>query len=129
MKKIHVIAIVVIAISIGAIVTTFADSSTYGTFSEAKDTGEEMHVVGKLVADKEMIYDPMVDANKFVFYIKDNDGMECKVIFTGIKPQDFERSEQVVLTGAMQGADFYASKILMKCPSKYNNTEVVAAAK
>ena len=53
-----------------------------------------------------------------------NKGQERKVVFTGTKPQDFERSEQIVLTGQMVGNEFKASSILMKCPSKYNNDKV-----
>lgn len=126
MKKSHIIGILIIAIAIGAIVTTFADTSSYSTFQEAKTSGDETHVVAKLVKEKGMTYDPIKDANYFSFYVKDNQGIECKVIFSGTKPQDFERSEQIVLTGQMQGNEFFASKILMKCPSKYNNTEVGA---
>ncbi|GIV43287.1 MAG: hypothetical protein KatS3mg035_0410 [Bacteroidia bacterium] len=33
----------------------------------------------------------------------------------------FERSEQIVLTGKYSDDGFYADKILMKCPSKYND--------
>ena len=50
--------------------------------------------------------------------------LERKVIFLGSKPQDFERSEQIVLTGKMKGDEFLASKILMKCPSKYVEDEM-----
>jgi cytochrome c-type biogenesis protein CcmE len=46
------------------------------------------------------------------------------VVFTGTKPQDFERSEQIVLTGQMRGKEFHASKILMKCPSKYTQDKL-----
>ena len=64
----------------------------------------------------------------------DNQGKECKVEFTGTKPQDFERSEQIVLTGQMDNGKFQANKILMKCPSKYKQdqlevTEVKAQVK
>jgi cytochrome c-type biogenesis protein CcmE len=71
-----------------------------------------------------MTYDPVKDANYFAFYLTDNKGKECKVIFSGTKPQDFERSEQIVITGKMSGEEFHASKILMKCPSKYTNDKV-----
>lgn len=54
----------------------------------------------------------------------DEDGEETKVVFRGAKPQDIERSEKLVLTGQMTGDTFHASKILMKCPSKYNKDEV-----
>ena len=124
MKKSHIILLIIIAVAIGAIFRTFADSSTYGNFDEAKDNGTEIHVVGKLVKSKEMTYDPVKDANYFAFYLTDNKGKECKVIFSGTKPQDFERSEQIVITGKMAGEEFHASKILMKCPSKYTNDKV-----
>ncbi len=124
MKKSHIILLVIIAVAIGAILSTFADSSTYGNFDEAKENGSEIHVVGKLVKSKELVYDPVKDANYFSFYLTDNSGKECKVIFNGTKPQDFERSEQIVITGKMQGEEFHADKILMKCPSKYTNDKI-----
>lgn len=124
MKKSHIILLVIIAVAIGAIVSTFADSSTYGNFEDAKENSSEIHVVGKLVKDKELIYDPIKDANYFSFYLVDNKGEECKIVFNGTKPQDFERSEQIVITGKMQGNEFHADKILMKCPSKYTNDKI-----
>lgn len=124
MKKSSIIGIIIIAIAIGAIISTYADSSTYGNFAEAQQTQDELHVVGKLDKSKELIYNPKQDANYFAFYMHDNDGKACKVVFNGSKPQDFERSEQIVLTGKMKGEEFHASKILMKCPSKYNKDQV-----
>lgn len=118
----------IIAIAIGVIISTYADSSTYGSFAEAKEVQKELHVVGKLNKEKEMFYNPQKDANYFSFYMVDNKGTECKVIFNGTKPQDFERSEQIVLTGEMQNGNFYANKILMKCPSKYTQDKVEVTA-
>ena len=46
---------------------------------------------------------------------------EKKVILEKTKPQDFERSEQIVLIGKVEGDEFHASEILLKCPSKYND--------
>ena len=43
--------------------------------------------------------------------------------YNGTKPNDFERSEQIVIIGKMKGEEFAASGILMKCPSKYANPE------
>jgi cytochrome c-type biogenesis protein CcmE len=128
MKKSSIIGIVIIAIAIGAIISTYADSSTYGDFSDAKKTDSELHIAGQLNKAKELVYDPQKDANYFSFYLIDKAGKECKVVFTGTKPQDFERSEQIVLTGKMIGDEFYASKILMKCPSKYNQDQVEVKA-
>lgn len=124
MKRSSIIGMVVIAIAIGVIMSTYADSSTYGTFSDAVESQKELHVVGVLQKEKELVYNPEVDANHFSFYMIDNEGKECKVVFAGAKPQDFERSEQIVLTGKMVGDSFQANKILMKCPSKYTEDEV-----
>lgn len=122
MKKSHIIAIIIIAVAVGAILSTVADSSTYANFEmAAQHPGKEFHVVGKLEKEKEMVYNPQENANLFTFYIKDNDGAVKKVLYNGTKPQDFERSEQIVLIGKMTGEEFQASSILMKCPSKYND--------
>lgn len=127
MKKIHIIGIIIIAVAIGCILTTLDSTSTYASFSEAaQDPGTEFHVVGKLNKDKEAIYDPKRDANSFTFYMIDNKGMEKKVVLHKNKPQDFERSEQIVLIGKIEGDEFQASDILMKCPSKYNDGAPVA---
>ena len=125
MKKSHIIAIVIIAVAIGAILSTVADSSTYASFSLASENPEkEFHVVGKLQKDSALIYNPQENANLFAFFIKDNEGTVKKVMYHGTKPQDFERSEQIVLTGKMSGEEFQCSHILMKCPSKYKNDEL-----
>lgn len=124
MKKSSILGIVIIAVAIAMIISIYTDSSTYASFVTARETADEIHVVGELNKTKALHYDPIEDANYFSFYMLDNEGTECKVVFNGSKPQDFERSEQIVLTGKMVGDEFHASKILMKCPSKYNQDEV-----
>lgn len=122
MKKVHLLIIIFIALSIGAIMSTFSDSSTYADFSQAFDnTGEEFHVVGKWVKEKNWEYNPEKNPDLFMFYMTDNNGVEKKVKLLKSKPQDFERSEQVVLVGKADGEAFVATEILMKCPSKYND--------
>ncbi|SFT10822.1 cytochrome c maturation protein CcmE domain-containing protein [Sphingobacterium wenxiniae] len=124
MKKSSIILIVIIAVAIAMILVIYTDSSTYSTFAEAKEKQTELYVVGVLNKEKELHYNPVEDANHFSFFMYDNDSTECQVVFKGAKPQDIERSEQIVLTGKMDGEVFHASKILMKCPSKYNEDEV-----
>lgn len=124
MKKSSIILIVIIAIAIAMILVIYTDSSTYSTFAEAKEKNTELYVVGVLNKEKALHYDPVKDANHFSFYMYDKDSTECQIVFNGSKPQDIERSEQIVLTGKMEGNTFHASKILMKCPSKYNKDQV-----
>lgn len=122
MKKGHILAIVLIAVAIGMILSTFLDSSTYATFGEAMENpGKEFHVSGTLDRKFELVYKPEENANLFRFHLADRDGVTKEVFFNGSKPQDFERSESVVITGKMKGDAFMADKILMKCPSKYND--------
>jgi cytochrome c-type biogenesis protein CcmE len=76
--------------------------------------------------EKDFIYNPEKNANIFGFYLVDNDGREMKVLYNDTKPQDFEKSEQVVVIGKAVGNEFRVAKgdLLMKCPSKYNGNEV-----
>lgn len=124
MKKTYIIGLVLIAAMLAVIFSTISESSTYAPFSTAvSNEGKTYHVVGKLNLEKDFIYDPEQNANVFGFYLVDNDGVEMKVLYNGSKPQDFEKSEQVVVVGKYNGSDFIASEVLMKCPSKYNGNE------
>lgn len=125
MKTKYILIIVSIAVAIGAIVSSYGDASTYESFTvAAENEGKEFHVVGTLEKDKEMTYNPVQNANYFSFYLKDEKGQISKVVYNNPKPPDFERSEKVVIIGKMEGETFHASKILLKCPSKYNENQV-----
>lgn len=122
MKTSHIIGISVIALALLFIISTISDSSTYASFSDATESpSETFHVVGRLVKDKPQEYNPEINANVFSFFMIDNDGQERKVILNQAKPQDFDKSEQIVVIGKCDERTFMASSILMKCPSKYNN--------
>ncbi len=125
MKKSNIVLLVLIAVTIGVIVSLVGDFSTYETFATATEKpGKEFHVIGVLDTTREMQYDPQKDANLFSFYMTDKAGHTRKVVFNGTKPTDFEKSEQIVLTGAMGQDDvFRCSHILMKCPSKYKEDQ------
>jgi len=124
MKKLVVVAIVLIVGAIVLLTTIASDASTYATFEDAIESGKRVKIAGQLSKDKDMVYNPEKDPNYFSFYIKDTDGEEKKVILAAAKPQDFELSEQIVVTGQMRGDEFYATDLLMKCPSKYKDEEI-----
>jgi cytochrome c-type biogenesis protein CcmE len=129
MKKTHIVGIVLIAVAIAVVLTSYSDSSSYENFSYAQRHPDKvMHIIGELNQDKELHYNPIEDPNYFSFYLVDKAGNESKVIFRGTKPQDFERSEQVVLVGNMGKEAFEAKKILMKCPSKYQEDQIAVEA-
>lgn len=124
MKKIYLIAILMIAAAVIILSTAAEDMSTYSTFADAAHSSKKVKVVGKLAKDKEMYYNPEKDPNYFSFYVTDAGGEAHKVVLLQEKPQDFELSEQIVLTGKMKGSEFVATDVLMKCPSKYKDEEV-----
>lgn len=131
MKLAHIFGIVVIAIAIAIIVTTAGDASSYVTFKQASELAQDgdekmIHVVGKVRKDAQgrivdMLYNPQIDPNHFEFTLVDNEDRAQKVVYNSPKPQDFDRSEQIVVIGAMQSDHFQCNKILLKCPSKYQD--------
>ena len=137
MKKSHLFILAIIAVASAIILSTTADASVYVGFGEARTRAAEgnltkVHVVGKLPRDAAkqpmgLEYDPMTDPNYFAFTLVDTNRVAQRVIYNNPKPQDFETSEQVVITGAMQNGTFVADNILLKCPSKYVKKDLKGA--
>jgi len=136
MKISHIAAIVVIASAIGIIVVTAGDASTYATFDEAyqlasNGSKNSIHVVGELKKDASggiVGLEPGADKVSFSFVLVDESGKEQKVVYNEPMPPDFTRSEKVVVIGRYQQDTFIASKILLKCPSKYQDEKLNARA-
>lgn len=127
-KRFRVMPILIIglmAIGVIMLVSASKDMSTYSTFDQVKRSGETAKVVGILAKDKPMYYNAEENPNLFRFYMTDQEGQVREVTLQAPKPQDFELSEQVVATGSFVGDEFVATSILMKCPSKYKNEEVL----
>ena len=130
MKRIHIIIIIVIMVAIGVVISTLVNSSTYADFSAAKkNIGSDYQIIGKLNTQKPILFEAWKDANSFSFFMHDNAGIEMKVIYGGTKPQDFERCDQVVISGSATDSVFYAKTLLLKCPSKYNDKRVPVSYK
>ncbi|MGK0388194.1 MAG: cytochrome c-type biogenesis protein CcmE [Maribacter sp.] len=125
MKRGHIIAIILIIIGIGTLFSVFGDMAKYSTFAESSKNPNLVKVVGVLSKNKPVNYDPEVDPNYFSFHMKDQDGEEKEVVMNAAKPQDFAKSEKIVLTGKMRGDKFVASDMLLKCPSKYKDEEIL----
>lgn len=132
MKKSHLVIIVVIAAAIGILVSTAGDASTYVGFNEAYQMAsagskKDIHVVGELTKDASgniTGIEPGADKVSFSFMLVDENGRRQKVEYDEPMPQDFTKSEKVVVIGRYQGDVFKASKILLKCPSKYQEQNV-----
>jgi cytochrome c-type biogenesis protein CcmE len=134
MKKSHLLAIAVIAIAIVIIISTAGDASTYVNFDQAyqlASTGSstQVHVVGQLPKDVSgaiMGIEKSADNLSFSFTLIDDKNKEQKVYYNEPMPPDFTRSEKVVVIGNYQNGTFVAKKILLKCPSKYQEQKLNA---
>ncbi len=127
MKSKYILSIIVIAISIVIVISMTGDASSYVTFEEAKELSEKgyrnsIHVVGELPKTQTGEIQGIVespDRLSFKFKMIDENGFLQEVLYANPIPTDFKRSEQVVIVGAYNGENFVAEKILLKCPSKY----------
>src|SRR6516225_8342598 len=134
MKPSYIIAIVVIAAAIGIIIATAGDASTYVDFGQAQKMASEgsttpIHVVGQLKKDEAghvVGLENSIDKLSFSFILIDDNKKEQKVYYNEPMPPDFLRSEKVVVVGSYQGDQFVAKKILLKCPSKYQEQKLNA---
>jgi len=137
MKKGHILGLGVIAVAIVIIITSIGDASTYENFNTAKTLAlngndNAIHVVGQLKKDATGTVTGLEvseDKTSFTFMMVDGDGEEQQVYYNEPVPADFVRAEQVVVIGSYRNEEiFVADKILMKCPSKYQETDVQAAS-
>ena len=136
MKKTHILLLVVIAAGIGILITTAQDSSKYVSFSEAQalstaGSKASIHVVGELKKGEDgqvLGILPGEDRVSFSFILVDENHQEQRVHYNQPMPMDFTKSEKVVVVGAFRKDDFLADKILLKCPSKYQEQNVEVAS-
>ncbi len=124
MKKIHIAALIMLAIAIGLLIMSSQQLSSFSTFQQAQDSGARVKVSGQLSKTDPIIYDPEKDPNYFSFYLTDESGETRRVAIKQGKQRDFERSESIVVTGKWNSDYFEATEMLLKCPSKYKNEEL-----
>jgi cytochrome c-type biogenesis protein CcmE len=132
MKKTHIIGIIIVAIAVMIIISTAGDASSYVTFAEAlnmvnKGNNKKIHVVGQLKKDTQgniTGIEPSVDHLSVSFIMIDKNNHEQQVFYKDPMPPDLLKSEQVVVVGSYVHGSFVADKILLKCPSKYQEEKL-----
>lgn len=134
MKKSHILGIIIIGVAIAVVISTAGDASTYVNFDTAytmasNGNNNSIHVVGQLkkAPNGDIVgIQPSADKLSFTFVMVDENQQEQLVFYNEPMPPDFQRSEQVVVIGSYNEDVFVADKILMKCPSKYQENTVKA---
>ena len=82
MKRINIIILVFIAISIGVLVSFMGNLSTYETIASAKEKeGKSVTIVAKLDRTQPIEYDPLNNPNYVAFHIVDTLGNKAKVVY------------------------------------------------
>ena len=95
----------------------FADSVTpYVSVADARAAQRNVQVKG--VPDGTIA--PHMEDGHFVFSIADEETGETMLVrYKGAKPDTFDDAYHVVAVGKYTGDAFAADKLLIKCPSKY----------
>jgi len=118
-RTIIAIAVVIVAVGVGLWSLISGGGVTpYVGFNEARASGGNVQVMGEIMTTGSQ-YDTATGS--FIFYIADNVGDRLKVVYSGTKPGNFDQATSVVCIGKYSGDSFYADKLLVKCPSKYQD--------
>lgn len=126
MKPVTLVIIIAIAIFGSVLAVNFGkNASIYTDFATAQKANRQVHVVGSWVQRDQTNYNPSTD--QFTFFMQDTLSNVARVIYHDPKPMNFESAEKVVVIGQYHDDTFVADQIVMKCPSKYEETDVRAA--
>ena len=109
--------IIVVFLAVMAYLFTKTNISYENDFAKIMSTHHTVRATGAWVKEKSYKIDRQ--KNLFIFYLRDAEGNEMKVVYKGTMPNNFESSSSVVVTGKYKNGYFEASNILTKCPSKY----------
>lgn len=125
MKKLHIVLLILIALSIAGLISFMGDLTTYETIASARQkSGKTVTIIAHLDNTRPIEYDPAKDPNYLSFHITDTLGNSAKVVYHFEKPYDLEKAERITLKGKMVGDVFDITRkdgILLKCPSKYKD--------
>ena len=119
MKAKLIVAGIVVGLGLVFGAMSFMESNVeYTDLRTAREIHKKVQVKGEWIRDKETRFD--ASSGRFIFYLKDDNGEEARVIYDGAKPNNFELATSVVVKGRYRDGEFHASDILTKCPSKYD---------
>lgn len=109
--------IIVVFLALMSYLFTQTNVSYEEDFSQIVHSTKTVKATGEWVKAKNYQLDNQ--KKLFSFFLKDYNGNEMKVVYSGVMPNNFESSTSVVVTGKYQDGYFHATDILTKCPSKY----------
>jgi len=122
MKPGVVFATVLTVIGLAAVVFAFqSNSSSYVSVADAMTvSGDRLHLSGDIVAGtmKSSTAERLVN-----FDLRDQSGQTLAVVYRGMPPVNLGEATKVVAVGGVKDGKFLATKIITKCPSKYESAK------
>lgn len=117
--KVIVASVIVVAFIIFGSYSFLESNVEYADIAGAMKSRKKVQLKGAWNRDKESSFD--AKTTTFTFYLKDDNGQECKVVLDGAAPNNFELATSVVAKGRYLPDEgyFHATEVLTKCPSKY----------
>jgi cytochrome c-type biogenesis protein CcmE len=113
-----IVAVIVIAAALVFGAVSFVETNVeYANFQTAMNTHKKVQVKGEWLKEKPSGFDQQ--KSQFEFYMRDDQGVEAKVVLDGARPNNFELADAIVVKGRYQDGYFHATDCLTKCPSKY----------
>jgi cytochrome c-type biogenesis protein CcmE len=121
MKSKYIFGGVIVTVFLVLMIYLFTQSNIQymNDFSEVMGKEKVVKATGSWVKEKN--YQMDMQNRLFSFYMKDDKGVEMKVVYPGTIPNNFETATSVVVTGQYKDGYFHAKDILTKCPSKYED--------
>jgi len=118
MIKGSIVSGVVASVAIVAVFVAFSNGgSPYVTMLQAqKSKGDNLHLAGDLLKNS---ITPNISEHTLRFKLRDQDGTIVNVVYKGEVPANMSEATKVVAIGHADGSVFTSDKLLVKCPSKY----------
>jgi cytochrome c-type biogenesis protein CcmE len=120
MKPTYVVGIALLLAGLLTLPWFFKSQMTpYISFRQARETRSTVQVHGTLAPAS-----ARYDGKELVFRLKDTlSPEEMDVVYTDVKPGNFDQARDVVAIGMYRDGVFHAEKLLVKCPSKYQEMD------
>lgn len=112
--------VLLLAVFAGYSLWAFSDAvEPYVGVAAARDSRAKVQVKGVLDRNAPT---PHMEGQEFVFVLQDEEtGEAMPVRYQGMKPDQFDTAHHIVAIGQYREGAFWADKLLIKCPSKYES--------
>ena len=121
MKPAYLIAFLILVTSLGITLYSFSSAiARHVTIPQAMAMpGQNVQIPGKIVKGSD-VFDPL--RKELRFDVTSMDGKNrITIVYKEPKPENFDSATNVEAAGQCKDGVFYATNLLVKCPSKYND--------